>query len=96
MGLPSNLQIPVAVSMIDAHAGVLGLLATKQARLKGNPENQLGLICGTSSCHMALSRERLQVPGIWGPNYSAVLPNYFLTEGGQSAVGSLMDHILKR
>lgn len=43
MGLSANQRIPVAVSMIDAHAGVLGLLATKQARAKGEPENQVSI-----------------------------------------------------
>jgi hypothetical protein len=44
MGLSANQRIPVAVSMIDAHAGVLGLLATKQARAKGEPENQVSIL----------------------------------------------------
>ena len=57
---------------------------------------QLGLICGTSSCHMALSRKPIQVPGVWGPYFSAILPNFYTAEGGQSAVGSLLDHVLKR
>jgi ribulose kinase len=89
-------SISVGVSLIDAHAGVLGLLATKPARSKAEPENQLSLICGTSACHMALSRKALNVPGVWGPYFSAILPNFYLSEGGQSAVGSLLDHVLKR
>ena len=32
--------------------------------------------------------------GIWGPYYSAVLEGYWLHEGGQSAVGSLIDHLI--
>ena len=34
------------------------------------------------------------IPGIWGPYYSAVLEGYWLHEGGQSAVGSLIDHLI--
>lgn len=58
------------------------------------PEEQIGLICGTSTCHMALSAKATIVPGIWGPYFSAVLPGLWLNEGGQTAVGSLIDHLL--
>jgi len=89
--------IPVAVSIIDAHAGGLGLLGTP---VDGRPleedemEERLALIGGTSTCHMAVSREPLFIPGIWGPYYSAMVPGLWLTEGGQSATGALMDHVI--
>lgn len=54
----------------------------------------LGLICGTSSCHMAISPQPLFVPGVWGPYFSAVVPGMWLSEGGQSATGKLLDHIV--
>jgi FGGY-family pentulose kinase len=57
-------------------------------------EQRLALIGGTSTCHMAVSREPLFIPGIWGPYYSAMLPGLWLTEGGQSATGSLIDHVI--
>ncbi len=44
---------------------------------------------------MALSRRAVSVPGVWGPYFSAVLPGMWLLEGGQTAVGSLMDHLLQ-
>lgn len=28
------------------------------------------LVCGTSTCHMAVSREKLFIPGVWGPFWS--------------------------
>lgn len=34
------------------------------------------------------------VPGIWGPYYSAILKGFWLHEGGQSSVGSLIDHLI--
>lgn len=43
---------------------------------------------------MAVSREALFVPGIWGPYYSAMIPGMWLTEGGQSATGALVDHVI--
>jgi FGGY-family pentulose kinase len=57
--------IPVAVSIIDAHAGGLGMLGTP---VDGRPvsenelEERLALIGGTSSCHMAVSREPMFIP----------------------------------
>ncbi|KJE93721.1 FGGY-family pentulose kinase [Capsaspora owczarzaki ATCC 30864] len=88
---------PVATSLIDAHAGGVGALgARSDASTSVNLPERLALICGTSSCHMALSAEPLFVPGVWGPYYSAMVPELYLNEGGQSATGKLIDHIIKR
>ncbi|HTA92682.1 MAG TPA: FGGY-family carbohydrate kinase [Polyangiaceae bacterium] len=90
--------IPVAVSVIDAHAGGIGLLG---GTLPGESldvtafETRLALIGGTSSCHMAVSQEARFVKGVWGPYYSAMIPGMWLTEGGQSATGALIDHVLE-
>jgi FGGY-family pentulose kinase len=87
---------PVAVAIIDAHAGGLGLLG---ARAEGEPapdlETRLALIGGTSSCHMAVSAEPRFIEGIWGPYFSAMVPGLWLTEGGQSATGALIDHVIR-
>jgi FGGY-family pentulose kinase len=86
---------PVAVSIIDAHAGGVGMLG---APLSGGCavefEKRLALIGGTSSCHMAVSKEPRFVDGVWGPFYSAMIPGLWLTEGGQSATGALIDHVI--
>lgn len=84
----------VGVSIIDAHAGGIGLLGTTTdgaALSESDLERRLALIGGTSSCHMAVSKEPRFVPGVWGPYYSAMLPGLWLTEGGQSATGALID-----
>jgi FGGY-family pentulose kinase len=85
---------PVGVSIIDAHAGGLGLLGVPldgAAPTEGSLEQRLALIGGTSSCHMAVSVEAKYIPGIWGPYRSAMVPGMWLTEGGQSATGALID-----
>jgi len=88
---------PVGVSIIDAHAGGLGLLG---ARLDGRAptpaalNRRLALIGGTSSCHMAVSGKPRFIRGIWGPYFSAMIPGLWLTEGGQSATGALIDHVI--
>jgi FGGY-family pentulose kinase len=91
LGLPAG--IPVGASAIDAHAGGLGVLG---ARLPGDPalNRRLALVGGTSSCHMAVSAEPRFVPGVWGPYFSAMLPGLWLNEGGQSATGALIDHVI--
>jgi len=88
---------PVGVSIIDAHAGGLGLIGAALNGKAPTPETleeRVALIGGTSSCHMACSRESLFVPGIWGPYFSAMIPGMWLTEGGQSATGALVDHVI--
>jgi FGGY-family pentulose kinase len=86
---------PVAVSIIDAHAGGLGLLGAAGTLTLATAAEHLALIGGTSSCHMAVSKEPVFVPGVWGPYFSAMVPGLWLTEGGQSATGALIDHTLR-
>ena len=84
----------VGCGLIDAHAGALGLLGPALARGGADLDRNLALIAGTSTCHMALSTEPRPVTGVWGPYYGAVAPGLWLNEGGQSATGALLDHIL--
>ncbi|HVK65626.1 MAG TPA: FGGY-family carbohydrate kinase [Polyangium sp.] len=87
----------VAVPIIDAHAGGLGLLGIPTKGVAPDEaamEERLALIGGTSTCHMASSREARFVPGVWGPYNSAMIPGLWLTEGGQSATGALIDHVV--
>ena len=87
----------VAVGIIDAHAGGLGVLGSSFDEVPPLKEFErvLALIGGTSSCHMAVSRKPLFVPGVWGPYYSAMIPGMWLSEGGQSTTGSLLDFIIR-
>lgn len=84
----------VSAGMIDAYAGALGVLGA----FSGEPdrlERQLALIGGTSSCVVAFSRAMKFGFGMWGPYYEAVFPGHWLVEGGQSATGALLDHIVR-
>ncbi|MFA5858502.1 MAG: FGGY-family carbohydrate kinase [Elusimicrobiota bacterium] len=88
----------VAVGIIDAHAGGVGTIWLNGGTKVPSPQKLssiLALIGGTSSCHMAVSQKPYFIPGIWGPYYSAMIPGMWLTEGGQSATGSLLDHIIR-
>ncbi len=97
LGLTENCA--VGIGIIDAHAGGLGLLG---AIWKDSPdrdpallETVLALIGGTSACHMAVSREPRFIEGVWGPYYGAMVSGMWLTEGGQSAAGSAIDHVIE-
>jgi len=79
--------IAVATGVIDAHAGGLALLGAV-------PEGGLAIISGTSCCHLVNSTTPVIVPGVWGPYFGAMLPGWWLNEGGQSAAGSLIDWTL--
>ena len=85
LGLTTD--VVVASGMIDAHAGGVALAGAQ-------PEGTLAIISGTSNCHMLCSAQEVHTPGVWGPYWSAMLPGYWLTEGGQSAAGALVDWTL--
>uniref|UniRef100_A0A8C1UXZ5 FGGY carbohydrate kinase domain containing n=1 Tax=Cyprinus carpio TaxID=7962 RepID=A0A8C1UXZ5_CYPCA len=90
----------VGASLIDAHAGGLGVMGADvgghQLPCEHQPvSSRMALICGTSSCHMAVSTQPLFVPGVWGPYLSAMLPELWLNEGGQSATGRLVEHVVR-
>jgi len=89
--------IAVGVAIIDAHAGGLGVLGVEIDGVRTDEASlgeRVALIGGTSTCHMAVSREPRFVPGVWGPYFSAMIPGLWLTEGGQSATGALLDHVI--
>lgn len=86
---------PVGASIIDAHAGGLGTIGMElPGHAGGELDNRLALIGGTSSCHMVASRSKRLIEGVWGPYWSAMIPGYWLNEGGQSATGALVDHVI--
>ncbi|TWG89471.1 D-ribulokinase [Mesorhizobium sp. J18] len=87
LGLPAGM--PVGAGLIDAHAGGIGTVGAK-----GEPEKNLAYVFGTSSCTMTSTRDPLFIPGVWGPYYQAMVPGMWLNEGGQSAAGAAIDHLL--
>ncbi|KAK7501510.1 hypothetical protein BaRGS_00007314 [Batillaria attramentaria] len=89
---------PVGTSLIDAHAGGVACLACVPTGLSSTLPpitSRLALICGTSTCHMAVSREPVFVPGVWGPYFSAMIPGLWGNEGGQSTTGKLIDFVVE-
>ena len=85
---------PVGAGLIDAHAGAAGTLGACGAGMSSDPRRRLALILGTSSSCMALSDEPRFVDGVWGPHFGALTPDQWLIDGGQSAFGGAIDHLL--
>src|ERR1700730_13218014 len=87
---------PVGASLIDAHAGGVGMIGGRGK--SGEPvdvRRRLAYIMGTSACIMATTSKPRFVPGVWGPYYSGMVPGFWLNEGGQSAAGAAIDHLVK-
>lgn len=90
MGLPVGLA--VGAGLIDAHAGGIG---TVGADADAGPEAVMAYVFGTSACTMASSAEPRFVSGVWGPYFSAMVPGLWLSEGGQSAAGEAIAHLIR-
>lgn len=91
-----NPGTPVGASLIDAHAGGVGTVGGTGADARPAAlERRLAYIMGTSACIMASTGEPAYVPGVWGPYYSAMVPGLWLNEGGQSASGAGIDHLVR-
>ena len=89
-------RTPVGASLIDAHAGGVGTIGG--GAKSGQPVDvcrRLAYIMGTSACIMATTSAPRFVPGVWGPYHSAMVPGFWLNEGGQSAAGAAIDHLVR-
>lgn len=73
---------PVAVSIIDAHAGVPAAGVSQPGKML--------LILGTSGCHMVLGEDGKEFDGIAGVVQDGILPGYFGYEAGQPATGDIL------
>ncbi|KAI0449823.1 Nup93/Nic96-domain-containing protein [Xylaria acuta] len=105
LGLPVG--IAVGSGVIDAYAGWIGTVGAKVDTEYGHadeahPANdlaqastRLAAVAGTSTCHLAMSEKPVFVNGVWGPYRDVLLPGFWLAEGGQSATGELLRHVIE-
>ena len=84
---------PVAAGLIDAHAGGIGTVGARGGA--GNLLTRMAYVFGTSACTMSSTKEPAFVTGVWGPYNSAMVPGMWLNEGGQSAAGAAIDHLVR-
>ena len=99
--------IAVGSGVIDAYAGWVGTVGSKvklgnselSADVANNDPSQaftrLAAVAGTSTCHIAMSPKPVFVSGVWGPYRDVLIPEYWMAEGGQSATGELLKHVLE-
>lgn len=73
---------PVAVPIVDAHAGVLGAGVTGPGKMV--------LVTGTSMCHMLLLRQELAPSGVAGVVKDGIIPGLYAYEAGQAAAGDML------
>ncbi|EAS29781.3 FGGY-family pentulose kinase [Coccidioides immitis RS] len=105
LGLPPG--IAVGSGVIDAYAGWIGTVGAKvqlsadllSSDAAKNDKTQaftrLAAVAGTSTCHLAMSPNPVFVPGVWGPYRDTIIPGYWMAEGGQSATGELLKHVIE-
>jgi FGGY-family pentulose kinase len=99
--------VAVGSGVIDAYAGWVGTVGAKVtlSEHERSPDiatndmrqafTRLAAVAGTSTCHVAMSSEPVFVPGVWGPYRDVLIPGYWMAEGGQSATGELLKHVLE-
>jgi FGGY-family pentulose kinase len=75
--------IPVAQGGIDAYLGMLGMGATC--------DGDVAVIVGSSTCHLAQSREGVFGSGAAGCYPDATIEGLYTLEAGQTATGSILE-----
>ncbi len=97
----------VGSGVIDAYAGWIGTVGAKVKLSRDHLDEsvapndvsqaftRLASVAGTSTCHLAMSKDAVFVPGVWGPYRDVLIPGFWMAEGGQSATGELMKHMLE-
>ncbi|KAH7069709.1 D-ribulokinase [Paraphoma chrysanthemicola] len=106
LGLPKGL--PIGSGVIDAYAGWIGTVGAKVDGLyKDDHEaagasngiqqtfSRLAVVSGTSTCHLLMSSKPVFVDGVWGPYRDVITRGAWMAEGGQSATGKLLQHVLE-
>ena len=83
----------VAAGLIDAHAGGIGTVGARGG--SGDVLTRMAYVFGTSACTLLTTAEPAFVPGVWGPYFSAMVPDVWLNEGGQSAAGAAIDRLVR-
>ena len=76
-----NEGTPVAVSIIDAHAAVLGTSVADTGKMV--------LALGTSTCHLVMNEKNIPINGVGGIVDGGIAPGFAAYESGQSAVGDI-------
>ena len=79
--------IPIPVGSLDAHWDAIGA---------GISAGDVVNVVGTSTCVMAIVKEAVAIPGVFGVVQGSIHPQYAGIEAGLSAVGDIFDAIARR
>jgi L-ribulokinase len=79
--------IPIPVGALDAHWDAVGA---------GISIGDVVNVVGTSTCVMAIVKQAVPIPGVFGVVQGSVHPKYAGIEAGLSAVGDIFEAIAKR
>ena len=90
LGVPAGAT--VAVSLIDAEAGALGVLGRGFREAMNRTATLIG---GTSTSYMTWAADERKISGVWGPFKDAVFPGFWMHESGQSLSGAALDAVLR-
>ena len=80
-------RIPVASANIDAHVAV-------PAATVADP-NKMVMVMGTSTCHMVMDENFIEVPGVRGIVKDGIISGYYGYEAGQVSVGDTFEWFIK-
>ena len=78
---------PLSLPIIDAQSGVPALGVTNTG--------EVALILGTSGCFIWHEEKELDIPGLLGYCYNAIVPEYYTYEAGQACLGDGFDWFVK-
>ena len=87
-----------------AAAKVPGWKSSGKAGLE-EASSRIASVCGTSTCHLVINKNAVYTKGslylrdeltsrVWGPYREVLIPGYWMAEGGQSATGALLHHVM--
>ncbi|KAJ5349145.1 uncharacterized protein N7506_002398 [Penicillium brevicompactum] len=85
----------IAVGWIGTVGAKVDLGLDSAVDMKEHVSHRLAVVAGTSTCHLAMSKDELFVNGIWGPYRDVLFPGAYLAEGGQSATGELIRQVVE-
>lgn len=60
----------------------------EEVKASSSPEHHL--FSSILPLSFQISKDPIFVPGVWGPYFSAMVPGFWLNEGGQSVTGKLV------
>ncbi|EHH49953.1 hypothetical protein EGM_00701 [Macaca fascicularis] len=92
--------IAVAASLIDAHAGGLGVIGADVKGhglvCEGQPvTSRLAVICGTSSCHMGSHFLSLLSVGLWARYLNSLGPRFLICNMWRATAPVRIDHMVE-